>query len=253
MVKRAIIFLRRHAAHGIGHVGWAFLEEKDTFNAGAIENPLGTLRTLPANMGFWTKRTRNPIKPMRTRRYDEFKVIELAQADPAYARRVVAWVRQQPYEIVHQNCMDATYDVLRAYGLTNLPVPAHHWEPNHWFDSIQGEHYRIDGKGVAVEDDHVHPIIIGAVEPDEESFEISSSSEPPAEEPTVPTWRIPHTPEGIAFQAAMLTAPPMPAHKRYGRGPALQLNPDRAWGWSKVSLSFVLCLIILIVLLIDYD
>lgn len=215
MTSRAIIFLRRHAAHGAGHVGWAFTDETDTFNAGAVENSRGTLHTPAAEIGLWSLRTRDPVEPMRARRYDEYKIIDVEQADPAYARSVVAWVRQQPYDIVGGNCMDFTYDVLRAYGIPQLPVPAHHWEPDHWFAHVSGTHYQIDATGVAQEDDHKRSAMIGTEEPDLESL----SQDPPLEEtPSVPAWRTPGTTAALAFQSDMVTAPPMPkantAHNR---------------------------------------
>ncbi|MFN8488373.1 MAG: hypothetical protein U0350_12315 [Caldilineaceae bacterium] len=249
MVKRAIVFLRRHAAHGIGHVGWAFLDEKELFNAGAVENPLGALYTSANEMGFWTKRTRNPIPPMRARRYDEFKVLELAHADPAYARRVVAWVRKQPYEVIHRNCMDATYDVLRAYGLTHLPVPAHHWEPNHWFACVEGEHYLIDGDGVALENDQIHPAALGAIEPDLESLGEMPAGE---EEPAPPTWRIPGTVEAAVFEATMRTAPPMPTNRQPLRTVSHKRSFSASSGsWAKHSLSFVLVILIILIILFE--
>jgi hypothetical protein len=218
-VNRAIVFLRRHAAHGIGHVGWAFADGADTFNAGAVENPRGTLHTPPAEMGFWTLRTRDPAEPMRARRYDEFKVIDVEQADPTFARRVVAWVRQQPYDVVGCNCMDVTYDVLRAYGVPHLPVPAHHWEPNHWFDHVPGSHYYIDGDGVRQEADRRQPAMIGTPKPDLDSPIVD---QPPEETPSVPAWRTPDTEEARIFQAAMLAAPLMPQASAHHNWLAIQ-------------------------------
>ena len=80
--------------------------------------------------------------------------------------------------------MDDAYDVLRAYGAQQLPVPAHHWEPNHWFNQVQGVHYRIAEDGVAPEDDQMKPVVIGAIEPDLASLKDDSSAE---ETPVAPT------------------------------------------------------------------
>lgn len=220
-MNQAIVFLRRHAALGAGHVGWAFADDGDIFNVGAIENPRGTLRTAPAAMGFWNLRTRDPIEPVRERRYDEFKIIEVEQANPAAARRVVTWVRQKPYDIIGCNCMNATYDVLRAYGVTQLPVPAYHWEPDHWFDHITGKHYCIDQDGISEETGDKKAIVIGAAESDVKSL----NTNPPEETPLMPTWRATNTEDAQSFQSAMTTAPAMPqssAHP-HSRPPAESL------------------------------
>ena len=67
----AVVFVRRTGARGLGHVGWAFECGDGTFDAGSVENPRHSLRTSPHDMGFWTIRTHDPIKPMRKRRYTE--------------------------------------------------------------------------------------------------------------------------------------------------------------------------------------
>ena len=219
MLNRAIIFVRRGAAYGIGHVGWAFAEDNDVFSAGAVENHGGGLHTSPKEMGFWARRTRDPITPMRARHYDEFKVIDLAQADPMGAKRVVAWVHQHAYEAFGRNCKDDAYDVLRAYGIQNLPVPAHHWEPNHWFNQVQGTHYQIDGDGVAPEDDKMKPAMSDAVEPDLDSLNDSPYLE---EKPSAPTWRTSETEAFRAFQLAIEAALPMAVTANLRNQPPIQ-------------------------------
>src|SRR5437773_10781009 len=92
MQAKAVVFLRRSGADGIGHVGWAFDNGDGTFTAGSIENPHHSLHTNRRKMGFWAVRARDPIVPMRDRRYHEFKVIDLAQGDQNAAIRVVKWV-----------------------------------------------------------------------------------------------------------------------------------------------------------------
>jgi len=207
MANRAFIFVRRSGAYGIGHVGWAFTEENDIFTAGSVENHGGGLRTLPSEMDFWMLRTRDPIAPMRDRHYDEFKVIDLEQADPIGAKRVIFWVKQQVYATFGRNCMDDVYDVLRVYGVQQLPVPAQHWEPNHWFDQVQGAHYRIDDAGVAPEDDKMKPVMSSTVEPGLVRLEGSPDAE---ETPAAPTWRTPETEEAYTFQATLATVRSMP-------------------------------------------
>ena len=159
-------------------------------------------------MGFWTVRTHDPIAPMRERAYNEFKVIDLDRGNSIYAWQVVAWVSRKPYDIFGRNCMDITYDVLRAFGVPHLPAPAHHWEPNHWFNHVQGRHYRIDAADVALEAD-----VRGRSPVDLELPDIDSvlSSPPQGIEPAQPRWRTVNTPEWLELHAAMAAAPAMPA------------------------------------------
>jgi hypothetical protein len=207
MQARAVVFLRRSGADGIGHVGWAFDNGDGTFTAGSIENPRHSLHTNSRAMGFWAVRARDPIQPMRARRYNEFKVIDLRQGDLSTATRVVKWVSRQPYEIIGHNCMNATYDVLRAYGVDRLPVPAHHWEPNHWFDHVQGQHYQIDTDGVNLESDGRAATAIGPDQADVASL-FSDDSSPI--EPLQPDWRTPNTSAWREFEAARAAASLVP-------------------------------------------
>ena len=203
----AIVFVRQTGAHGAGHVGWAFDCGDGTFNTGSVENPAHTLYTAPQKMGFWTIRTRDPIVPMRKRAYNAFKVIDLADGNPTYAWQVVAWASRKPYDIFGCNCMNVTYDVLRAFGVPYLPVPAHHWEPNHWFNHVQGQLYQIDADGVALESDRGGQAPVSLELPD-----IDSLLTDPLDniEPAVPPWRTAHTVEQAEFETAMASAPAMP-------------------------------------------
>jgi hypothetical protein len=75
---------------------------------------------------------------MRFRDYDLFKLLDVANPDPGAADGTVAWVATQPYVVVLRNCMDATYDVLRSYGVSGLPLPMLEITPNNWFDRLSG-------------------------------------------------------------------------------------------------------------------
>ena len=136
---RALVFVHRSSCFHIGHVGWAFEWHRGYFNAGAVEN----WRSLPINppetMDFWTAKTLDPVAAMRRYEYDAYKIIEVPDAQPEAAWKTVCWVGQQRYIVVGRNCMDDTYDVLRAYGVTTLPLPARSLLPNRWFDLIAGK------------------------------------------------------------------------------------------------------------------
>ncbi len=214
MADQAVVFVRRKAAYGIGHVGWAFSVEKNLFNTGAVENHSGSLYTLAAHMGFWMRRTHDPIKLMRKRHYDEFKVIEVAHAQPALAKGVAQWVSRQDYEAIGRNCMDDTYDVLRAFGVPDLPPPATHWEPNYWFDAIVGNHFLIKAKGVVLQVDPHQPTPQGPLFRDGTSLHLPFHPPPT---PIKPAWRKSDAPESAQLEQSARNAPPMPTTSQRNR------------------------------------
>lgn len=217
MQAKAVVFLRRSGADGIGHVGWAFDNGDGTFTTGSIENPHHSLYTNPRAMGFWAVRARDPSIPMRERRYNEFKVIDLHQSNLNNALGVVKWVSRQPYELIGHNCMNATYDVLRAFGVDRLPVPSHHWEPNHWFDHVQGQYYRIDADDVQLESDMRAAAVIGPAQADVESLFIADRD---TIMPLQPAWRTENTPAWREFHSALAAAPYAPEPNRDRHLPA---------------------------------
>lgn len=75
---------------------------------------------------------------MREDRYDAFKYVDIEDADPVRAYRVVLWVKTQPFRALHRNCLDDTYDVLRAYGVQGLDPPSHDIFPKEWFARFHG-------------------------------------------------------------------------------------------------------------------
>lgn len=201
-MMRALVFVRRSGAKGAGHVGWAFDCGDGTFSVGSIENPRHSLRTLPQQMGFWAVRTADPLAPMRQRAYTEYKLLEIEPASPGFAWRVVMWLSERPYEVFLHNCMDATYDVLRAYGVPDLPVPAHHWEPNHWFNYVPGTSIALQPSGAA-DSGHLLP----QPAPSPNHVQVSGLAHLQSAQPP---WRSANTDEWHALQQAMAAAPPMP-------------------------------------------
>jgi hypothetical protein len=115
-VARAGAFVRRKGAEGLGHLGWSF------------QYPEG-------KTGFWSERIADPASPLPLLSYDAFKMFEVPNSDAGRADSAVAWVAQQPYLAIFRNCLDATYDVLRSYGVQGLPLPTLEITPNRWFDS----------------------------------------------------------------------------------------------------------------------
>lgn len=143
--RRAIVFVRRMGATGLGHIAWAFEWYNGWFNAGSVENATNKPYARPEEMGFWAMHTLDPIATMQKRSstYDEYKLFYVSQPRPKEAWRTVVWESRQPYFALRHNCNDVAYDVLRAYGTTELLDPAQEHVPNDWYDALPGRSYTI--------------------------------------------------------------------------------------------------------------
>lgn len=143
--RRAIVFVRRTAADGFGHIAWAFEWMNGWFNTGSVENIVMKPFTNPEEMGFWSTHTLDPIAKMQKQEhpYDEYKIFLVPQPRPKDAWKTVIWESQEPYSVVHHNCCDVVYEILRAYGSTELIDPAKEYVPNDWYDALPGTSYTI--------------------------------------------------------------------------------------------------------------
>lgn len=143
--RRALVFVRRAGASGLGHIAWAYEWTNGWFNAGSVENTLGKPFVAPAEMGFWTTHTVNPIDAMRAREYpyDEYKVFYVTDPKPKPAWKTVIWESRTPYAALRHNCNDVAYDVLRMYGAKELIDPAEEVVPNDWYDTLPGYSFAI--------------------------------------------------------------------------------------------------------------
>jgi len=144
-VKRAIVFVRRPGANGLGHIAWAFEWYNGWFNAGSVENATGKPYASPEEMGFWAMHTLDPVAAMQKQSstYDEYKLLYVSRPRPKEAWRTVVWESRQPYFALRHNCIDVAYDILRAYGNTELLDPAQEHIPNDWYDALPGRSYTI--------------------------------------------------------------------------------------------------------------
>ena len=138
-------FMRRSGAAGLGHISWAFEWRNGWFNVGGIENRNAHAIAPPELANFWTAHTTDPIRTMQKfgQSYDEYKIFYVTQPHPKAAWRTVVWVSRLTYTLIRHNCVDATYDILRTYGVVDLPDPATQYTPNDWYDSLPGPDYAI--------------------------------------------------------------------------------------------------------------
>jgi uncharacterized membrane protein HdeD (DUF308 family) len=143
--RRAIVFVRHPGANGLGHIGWAFEWNNGWFNAGSVENQAGRPFAKAQDMGFWSMHTLDPIGAMQKQEitYDEYKVYYITQPCPKEAWKTVIWESRQPYSVLRHNCNDVAYDILRAYGVTELLDPVEGLVPNDWYDAQPGPSYII--------------------------------------------------------------------------------------------------------------
>lgn len=143
--RRAMIFVRHSGANGLGHVGWAFEWSNGWFNTGAVENENSKPVATPPEMGFWSAHTLDPIATVQKhyKPYDEYKIFYVTHPHAKDAWKTVIWESRQPYTLVHQNCSDVVYDILRAYGVTDLLDPVEAPVPNDWYDTSPGRDYSI--------------------------------------------------------------------------------------------------------------
>ncbi len=143
--RRAIVFVRHPGANGLGHIGWAFEWNNGWFNAGSVENQAGKPFVKPQDMGFWSVHTLDPIGAMQKQAitYDEYKVFYVTEPRPKDAWKIVIWESRQPYSVLRHNCNDVAYDILRAYGVTELLDPVEGLVPNDWYDAQPGSSYII--------------------------------------------------------------------------------------------------------------
>ncbi len=144
--RRAVVFVRRPGANGLGHIGWTFEWTNGWFNAGSVENESRKALAQPQDMGFWSAHTLDPIGAMQKQlmTYDEYKVFYVTQPRPKDAWKTVIWESRQPYTVVRHNCSDVAYDILRAYGVTELLDPVEGLVPNDWYDALPGRSYVIE-------------------------------------------------------------------------------------------------------------
>ncbi len=153
----AVIFVRRKATMGIGHVGWGFLVsagqsgslslegDGNVWGIGAVENHRGWLITPPLEDGYWQERTSEPLRSVAARGYDHYKIVPVGVGRVEAAARAETTVSVRPYMAAVSNCMNDVHLILTAYGVGNLPNPHRiaNWIPNTWYGNIDAPEFAI--------------------------------------------------------------------------------------------------------------
>lgn len=109
--RRALVFVRRTGANGLGHIGWTFEWHNGWFNAGSVEDNAEKAFAQPSEMDFWSLHTLDPIAAIQKQvhTYDEYKLFYVEHPRPKQAWKTVIWESRVPYSIVRHNCNDVDH------------------------------------------------------------------------------------------------------------------------------------------------
>ncbi|MET7725249.1 hypothetical protein [Streptomyces mirabilis] len=154
----ACVFVKPDGARKFGHVGWGFrITGTDRWVYGAVENPSNALYTPPGgDIGAWHAEgtyarmlgdmSRDAHFPGKsTHPYSRYRCTDSSTSDVSSARAMIRTVEKRGFlvgvdpetgDLGSRDCLDATYDVLRAYRTRHL-TPAYPTEiPNLWVETL---------------------------------------------------------------------------------------------------------------------
>lgn len=140
---KACIVIQHSGASHLGHIGWAFETSKDYYTFGAVEDS-----SKDGSAGWWKWGTREEMLSAFQHRghpggpYDAIKCIEVDRPNPDSARGVASTMsdRSKHYNFFTKNCLNATYDVIHAYGASHIPSPSgFDRSPNLYYNAFKGQ------------------------------------------------------------------------------------------------------------------
>ncbi|WP_235456409.1 hypothetical protein [Streptomyces olivochromogenes] len=167
----ACVFVKPDGAQKFGHVGWGFrIAGTKRWEYGAVENPTNKLYTPPGgDIGAWhaqgsydrmlddmardafpqalgSARTGGtPIPGKSTHPYSRYRCTSSSTSDVRAARRMIRTVEGRGFlvgvdprtgELTSRDCLDATYDVLKAYRTEDLTPAPRLYIPNVWVETL---------------------------------------------------------------------------------------------------------------------
>ncbi|MFC4068940.1 hypothetical protein [Actinoplanes subglobosus] len=139
----AYVFVRPGGANGLGHVGWGYRTSCDGgYSFGSVENPNGSpILSAGSDNGFWRQDggEADMLTAMKARGYLSYKAITVSTAsfDASPANTVAAAAAGRGYAVLGNNCADVVWDVLKAYGVPDLPYLQVHPIPNDWYGNLR--------------------------------------------------------------------------------------------------------------------
>ena len=154
----ACVFVKPDGAQKFGHVGWGFrVTGTDKWVYGAVENPTNKLYTPPGgDIGAWhttgsyarmlSDMSRDARYPGHsTHPYSRYRCTGSPTSDVGAARDMVRQVERRGFlvgvdprtgKLTSRDCLDATYDVLRAYRTRHLTPAPKLSVPNVWVETL---------------------------------------------------------------------------------------------------------------------
>lgn len=135
----------------MGHVGWGFAVQNSPKDidaiAGSTENYKGEGHVdKGGDIGFWWTRFRTDkemFAEMARRNYDGYKVATVRDCNPDAAISIARDTSQRGYDLIGNNCLNHVWDILKAYGVDDLPLAQFHPSPNDWFSNFNGEYHNL--------------------------------------------------------------------------------------------------------------
>ncbi|AYC41856.1 hypothetical protein [Streptomyces griseorubiginosus] len=156
----ACVFVKPDGAQKLGHVGWGFrIPATGRWVYGAVENPSGKLYTPPGgDIGAWHAQGSydRMLGDMSTdahypgtaeHPYSRYRCTTTSTYDVNRARAMIRTVEQRGFlvgvdprtgELTSRDCLDATYDVLKAYRTKGLTPTPRLSVPNVWVEELWG-------------------------------------------------------------------------------------------------------------------
>ncbi|WP_405643184.1 hypothetical protein [Streptomyces sp. NBC_00019] len=156
----ACVFIKPDGAQKFGHVGWGFrVAGTDRWVYGAVENPSGKLYTPPGgNIGAWHaegsydrmlgEMSRDAHYPGNSEHpYSRYRCTKSSTHDTNAARAMIRTVESRGFlvgfdpktgDLTSRDCLDATYDVLKAYRTKGLTRADKLSVPNAWVELLWG-------------------------------------------------------------------------------------------------------------------
>ncbi|MDN3020742.1 hypothetical protein [Streptomyces sp. S.PB5] len=156
----ACVFVKPDGAQKFGHVGWGFrIAGTGQWVYGAVENPTNKLYTPPGgDIGAWhaqgtydrmlSEMSRDAHYPGKSKQpYSRYRCTDSATYDVAAARAMIRKVEARGFlvgvdprtgQLTSRDCLDATYDVLKAYRTKGLTKADKLSVPNVWVELLWG-------------------------------------------------------------------------------------------------------------------
>lgn len=155
---RAVVFINWSMPLGFGHVGWGFEFVKGQFYFGAVELTSSALKGKGEDTRIFNEKANQAdmISKMKSGKhggsgfqYHACKFVNVSKPNQSEPLKVIATARRNGYGFLGNNCMDAVFNVVKAYANGNdkiLPWPATHWTPRSFFTDIDAPQITIQSE-----------------------------------------------------------------------------------------------------------